>query len=165
MAVLTVLHILNLDITKACESIRCFTPLPHRIEFIGNYNGVDYYDDSISTIPESCIGAIETVPNIDTIIIGGKDRNIDYTKLINYLNNNSVPNIICMPDSGYRIASQLINCNYKVVSNLEEAVKEAIMVTKKGRACVLSPAASSYGFFKNYIERGNEFRRLVKELN
>jgi UDP-N-acetylmuramoylalanine--D-glutamate ligase len=165
MAVLTILHILKLDIIKACESIVSFLPLPHRIEFIGNYNGIDYYDDSISTIPESCIGAIETITNIDTIIIGGKDRGIDYTLLIDYLNNNKVSNIICMPDTGHRIAEKLVNCNFIKVSNLEEAVKEAVKVTKKGSACVLSPAASSYGFFKNYIERGNEFKRLVEENN
>jgi UDP-N-acetylmuramoylalanine--D-glutamate ligase len=165
MAVLTVSHILKLDIDIVSNSINNFSPLPHRIEFIGNYNGVDYYDDSISTIPESCIGAIETVTNIDTIIIGGKDRGIDYSKLIDYLNNRKVPNIICMPDTGNIVAEKLIGCHFIKVANLEEAVREAVRVTKKGSACVLSPAASSYGFFKNYIERGNEFKRLIEELN
>jgi UDP-N-acetylmuramoylalanine--D-glutamate ligase len=165
MAVLTVSHILKLNIDIVCKSINNFSPLPHRIEFIGNYNGVDYYDDSISTIPESCIGAIETVSNIDTIIIGGKDRGIDYTKLIDYLNDKKVPNIICMPDTGYIVAERLVDCHFIKVANLEEAVKEAVKVTKKGSACVLSPAASSYGFFKNYIERGNEFKRLIEKLN
>lgn len=165
MALFAISFILNLDREKIVESIKTYVTLPHRLENIGIYNDVEYIDDSISTIPESCIGAIETINNIDTIIIGGKDRGISYKKLIDYMNTRKDLNIICMPDTGYAIADAIDSDKCYKVNNLEEAVRFAIKVTKKGKACVLSPAASSYGFFKNYIERGNEFKRLVKELN
>jgi UDP-N-acetylmuramoylalanine--D-glutamate ligase len=165
MAVLATSDILNLNISKVIESIKLFVPLPHRLEYIGKYDKVDYYDDSISTIPESCISAMDAIENVDTIIIGGKDRGIDYTKLIDYLNSHDIANIICMPNTGHLVADQSNNTKCIKVSNLEEAVKIAKKVTKKGKACVLSPAASSYGFFKNFVERGNEFQRLVKDQN
>jgi UDP-N-acetylmuramoylalanine--D-glutamate ligase len=165
MALFAVSDIFNLNKEKVVESIKTYATLPHRLENIGIYNEVEYFDDSISTIPESCIGAIETIKNIDTIIIGGKDRGISYKKLIDYISTKKDLNIICMPDTGYIIADAINSDKCYKVNNLEEAVRCAVKVTKKGKACVLSPAASSYGFFKNYIERGNEFRRLVKELN
>lgn len=165
MAAFAVADIYHYDNESVIKSIKTFKTLPHRLEFIGTFNDVSYYDDSISTIPESCIAAIETIPLVDTIIIGGKDRGIDYTKLIDYINNNNVGNVICMPTSGHLIADQVTNNNIIKVADLKEAVEQAVKVTKKGHACVLSPAASSYGFFKNFVERGNEFQRLVKELN
>ena len=69
-----------------------------------------------------------------------------------------------MPDTGFRIAKSLTNNNLNVVEvkDLEEAVKLSKEITKKGTICLLSPAAASYGFFKNFEERGNKFKELVK---
>ena len=105
----------------------------------------------------------KALEKVDTLIIGGMDRGIDYKELIDFLNKGNVENIICMPTTGHDIAKALINQKTYIVETLEEAVKIAKDVTKKEGICLLSPAAASYGFFKNFEERGDMFQKYVKE--
>lgn len=162
MFVLMVSCIMNLDTDLTKQAIDEFMPLEHRMEYVGKFDGVDYYNDSIATIPESTINAIETLKNVNTILVGGKDRGVELTELINYLNNSNIENIICLPKTGEYIAPKMIGKNVFLVENLEQAVKIAKEKTKKNTICLLSPAASSYGYFKNFEERGKIFKELVK---
>lgn len=163
MFILGVCQILNLDIKKVINSIKEFKPLEHRMEFVANINGVDYYNDSIATIPESTIDAVNAIKNVNTIIVGGKDRGVNLTELINFLKTSNIENIICLPKTGEYIKEGLENSNKKVyfTNELEEAVNIAKKVTKKNTVCLLSPAASSYGYFKNFEERGKLFKKYV----
>lgn len=153
------------------SALRTYRPLPHRLELFGTFRGVKYYDDSISTIPATTIAALETVSDADTVIIGGIDRGIDYAPLISYLSESKVPHIILMEFTGARINEEIMTGNMELynsgrlilVDDLKEAVKKAKEVTGEGRSCILSPAAASYGIFKNFEERGEVFKRLVKE--
>lgn len=162
MFALKVAKILNLDINKAITSISEFKPLAHRLELVGTYNGVTYYDNSIATIPMATIEAVKALKNVDSLIIGGMDRGIDYTPLIEFINKSDISNIICMPTTGHNIAKSLKTEKTFIVETLEEAVSIAKEVTKKGSICLLSPAAASYGFFKDFEERGNKFQELIK---
>lgn len=164
MFAITVAKILNLDLNKAAETIYNFEPLAHRMEFVGEIDGVKYYNDSIATIPASTINGVETLKNVNTLIIGGKDRGIDYTDFAEFLSSANIKNLICLPDTGWKIADMISNENMKkyIANNMQEAVKFAKKVTEKGTICLLSPAASSYGFYKNFEERGNLFKELVK---
>lgn len=159
--VLRVSIILDLDLDKVRESIRVFKPLEHRMEYFGTYNNVKYYDDAIATIPEATINCIEALGSVDTLIFGGLDRGISYDMFIDYLNKSNVDNLIAMPDTGYKIADKIVNKKVFKVETLEEAVKIAKEVTKK--ICLLSPAAPSYNAFKNFEEKGNIFKELVKK--
>ena len=161
----TVAKIMNLDMKKANEDIYNFAPLEHRMEFVAEIDGVKYYNDSIATIPASTINGVETLKNVNTLIIGGKDRGIDYSEFAEFLGNTNIEHLICLPDTGWKIADMVVNENMEkfIVNNMEEAVKFAKQVTKKGTSCLLSPAASSYGFFKNFKERGNLFKKFVLE--
>lgn len=163
MFILGVCQILNLDIKKVINSIKEFKPLEHRMEFVANINGVDYYNDSIATIPESTIDAVNAIKNVNTIIVGGKDRGVNLTELINFLKTSNIENIICLPKTGEYIKEGLESSNKKVyfTNELEEAVNIAKKVTKKNTVCLLSPAASSYGYFKNFEERGKLFKKYV----
>ena len=166
MFAVTVAKIMNLDLKKATQDIYNFAPLEHRMEFVGEIDGVKYYNDSIATIPASTINGVETLKNVNTLIIGGKDRGIDYSEFAEFLGNTDIEHLICLPDTGWKIADMVVNEKMEVfiVHNMEEAVSFAKEVTKKGTCCLLSPAASSYGFFKNFKERGNLFKKLVLEL-
>lgn len=150
------------DLDKAVESISSFNVLEHRMEYVKTVKGVRYINDSISTIPLATINAVNTF-NADTVIIGGMDRGINYDILVDFLNGGKVENIICLPDSGYRIADMLnTKANVYRVKDMEEAVAKAFDVAK--HCCVLSPAAASYGFYKNFEERGRHFKELVNKL-
>ena len=155
------------------EGLKTYETLPHRLQRIGVVNGVTYYDDSISTIDETTIQALNTLKNAGTVIIGGMDRGISYKALEEYLSTSTVENIILMEATGLRMYEE-IKKNYpdfnrmdriKVVPHLEDAVKAAKELTKEGQSCVMSPAAASYGIFKNFEERGDVFRKLVLEGN
>ncbi len=163
---LTIISILNLDIEEAIATIPSFKGLPHRMEYIGTFNNISYYDDSIATSIPSVIFAINTLKNVDTVIIGGMDRGLNYTDLVNYLNKSSVTNILLLPDTNIRINKLFENVstnkNVLIVKDMVEAVKIAKEITNKGMSCLLSPAAASYGFYKNFEERGDHFQKLVK---
>ncbi|MBR2588464.1 MAG: UDP-N-acetylmuramoyl-L-alanine--D-glutamate ligase [Bacilli bacterium] len=164
MFAVTVAKIMNLDLKKAMNDIYNFSPLPHRMEFVGEFQGVKYYNDSIATIPASTINGLKTLKDVNTLIIGGKDRGIDYNEFAKFLETTNIEHLICLPDTGWSIAEMVVNENMEVykVENMKMAVEIAKTVTRRGMVCLLSPAASSYGFFKNFEERGNLFKELVK---
>lgn len=163
MFTLVVSEILKLDLNKSINSINNFKTLKHRLEFVGNFDGINYYDNSIATVPMATIEAIKALKNVDTLIIGGMDRGIDYTDFIKYLDSSDISNIVCMPKTGHDIAKKLKNKKTFIVDTLEEAVDISKKVTGKNMSCLLSPAAASYGFFKNFEEKGDLFQKLVKQ--
>lgn len=163
MFVLGISEILDLDINKTIKSISEFKTLEHRLELVGKFDDVLYYDNSIGTIPMATIEAVKALKHVDTLIIGGMDRGLDYSDFINFLNNSDINNIICMPKTGHDIAKKLREEKCYIVDTLEEAVNTAKKVTKKGKICLLSPAAASYGFFKNFEEKGNLYKKLVMQ--
>ena len=151
-------------------ALKTYEPLPHRLQNIGTYGGITFYDDSISTIGETTIQGMKSLPQVGTILLGGMDRGVDYTELARYLLISKVKNIILMPDTGKRI-QQLLSVlskgtfnekNILLAETLKEAVELAKKVTEKGEICLLSPGAASYGFFKNFEERGEYFQRYVR---
>lgn len=151
------------------EALKSYEPLPHRLQFIGVQSGIKWYDDSISTIDETTIQALNTLNDADTVIIGGMDRQISYAALEEYLSGSGVSNIILMEESGRRIYDEIVKMGeafsmpwrLQWAEHLEDAVRLARKLTRPGKSCVMSPAAASYGIFKNFEDRGEAFRRLV----
>lgn len=163
MFILAVSEILKLDLNKTIKTLKTTEPLEHRMEYVGKYNEIEFYNDSIATIPIATINCINTLKNVNTLICGGMDRGVDQKELIDFLNVSNVENIICMPETGNIIYSALnSNKNKFKVNTLEEAVEIAKMKTKKNSICLLSPAASSYNCFKNFEEKGKRYKELVK---
>lgn len=164
MFVLTIASILHLDLERAGSVIKEFHGLKYRMEFICNSHGIDFYNDTIATIPDATISAIKAIPNMETVIIGGLDRGIDYQGFINFLKDSSIKSIICMPTTGTMIGKILEEKSSKHIyyaDTLEDAYHISLEVTSEGGACILSPAAASYEFFKNFEEKGKAFEELV----
>ena len=163
MFVMGVAKILGLDLEKAKESIANFGGLKYRMECIGKYDGIIFYNDTIATIPEATINAIKALKTVDSLIFGGMDRNIDYSEFVKFLENSEISNLICMPTTGNKIG-KLLEKKKKVfyADTLEKAHEIAVKETKKDMICLLSPAAASYEFFKNFEEKGKKFEEIVK---
>jgi len=164
---LTIAGVLKLDSKKTSDAIYNFKPLEHRIELVGKYNGITYYNDSISTIPEATISCVKALKNVNTLIIGGMDRGINYSLFEEYLISCNIENIICMYETGEKIYDKIklkIPNERKIylANNLNEAVEIAKKVTKENGICAMSPAAASYGHFKNFEERGRLFKEYIK---
>lgn len=166
--VMFVARLYNLDLDIASTSINSFKSLEHRLEEVGNFNGINYYNDTIATIPNATINGIKAIGNVDTLIFGGMDRGIDYTDLVNFLRDSSIKNLICMPDTGTKIGHiiEADDCKKNIffVDTLDEAVEVAGRVTEKGKSCLLSPAASSYNCFKNFEEKGKYYKEKIYSL-
>ena len=167
LIVLYICNLLNIDIDNFYNNLKTYQPLSHRIEFIGNYNNIDYYDDSISTTAESTIAAINSIDNLDTIILGGLDRNINYQLLIDTLLSSNINNIILIYASGLRIYQQISklkhNKNIIYKDNLKQATQISKQVTKQNYSCILSPAAASYGDFIDFKDRGLQYKKFIKD--
>jgi UDP-N-acetylmuramoylalanine--D-glutamate ligase len=164
MVCLTISKILKLNMAKAAETVATFEPLEYRLQNIGTVDNITYYTDTLATIPEATIEAIDTIPNVNTLIFGGMDRGINYDKLIEYLKTCQVTNFICMPTTGHDIGhtiGEIPGKNFYYVETLEEAVNLAKQVTKPNTCCLLSPAASSYAYFKNYADKGDKYKEFV----
>ncbi len=150
------------------QSLTTFKTLAHRLQFLGSLDGVDYYDDSISTTVESAISAIKAIPNAGTILLGGMDRGIDYDPLVAFLQTRSLEHIILMYDSGKVILEKLkaaTNDEFMTHVHYIEELADACTYVKenasKGTAVILSPASASYGHFKNFEQRGDFFKEHI----
>ena len=156
-------EVFGLDPDEVKKSIETFTGLHHRLEFVGNFDGIDFYNDSISTIPQATIQAATSIQNTGTLLIGGMDRGIDYTTLIAFIKEHSEYQYICAYESGRRIYDEVGDLPYcHLVSDIKESVEMARKITPKGKACIMSPAAASYTHFKDFEARGEKFCQLVK---
>jgi len=154
------------------EAVGGFRGLPHRLESAGTYNGITFYDDSIATVPDATLAALEALgPSVQTLILGGYERNLDFSELGSRLPSN-VKTVILFPPTGDRIwkAIETHSKNPTLpepffVSDMEQAVKIAYQRTAPGAICLLSPAAPSFGIFKDYRDRGDSFKAFVRKLS
>ena len=95
------------------------------------------------------------------------DRGIDYSEFIEFLRNSDISNLICMPTTGTNIGKLLEDTSKNILytSTLEEAYEFSKKYTAEGMSCLLSPAAASYEFFKNFEEKGAKFESIVRNDN
>lgn len=152
---------------EACEAaVRNFKGIEHRMEKVGTFKGITFYNDCIATIPHAVLCAVAAIGTVGTLIVGGKDRGIAYNGFVADLQNSQISTIIGTPETGHAIvhaleaagAPQRVLC----AADLEEAVQLAYQYTEAGKACLLSPAASSYNVYKNFEEKGRHYKALVK---
>jgi len=168
MAAIIVCKILKVDNIHIRKILKSFKSLPHRLQRIGTYKSITFFDDSISTIPQATIAAINTLgEDVETLILGGYDRGLDFTSLSEKIARSKIKNIILFPTSGKRIIKSVLknspSIKYFFVNSMESAIDIAFKNTGKRKICLLSPASPSYGIFKNYKDRGNTFIKEIKE--
>ena len=162
---LAVARVFGVDDDSVRNAIKGFKGIEHRMEFVGKFNGVSYYNDSIATIPTAVMGAIKALKNVETLIFGGLDRGIDYEEFTEFLIKSDIKNLIGLPETGHdilddvKLHNTLVNAIY--AENMEDAVINAVRETKENGVCLFSPAAASYNFYKNFEEKGRHFKELV----
>jgi UDP-N-acetylmuramoylalanine--D-glutamate ligase len=171
LAAITAASLCDVPAAAIRDAVRSFIALPHRLERAGTYKGITFYDDSIATVPEATLAALEALgSDVQTLVLGGHERNLDFNDLGAKL-PASVRTVILFPPTGERIwkAIETLSKNPLpqafFVSQMEEAVKIAYEHTSPGGICLLSPASPSFGTFKNYRERGDSFKTFVRKLS
>lgn len=180
MAAVSVGKILNVPLKKIKQAVKSFKPLAHRLELAGKYRGIEFYNDSLATVPQATEKALEALgQKVETLILGGFDRGkIDFSSLAKTILKKRIKTIIFL-DRGSEF-SQSVDTGKKIwekilllkrtnlpksffTPSMQTAVKIAYKSTKKEGVCLLSPAAPSFNLFQDYRERGNLFKRLVKK--
>ena len=167
-AALCACYAFGLTIDELIPHLYTFKPLEHRQEYVGTFNGVKFYNDSISTIPQATIAALNTIKNVNFLLLGGFDRGIDYEPLAEFLKYNVLSYILITGDAGRSIKKQLQNVGYEgEVLEYEDMQSAFILInkySKEGDVCLLSPAAASYDRYKNFEERGKVFKEFANNF-
>lgn len=144
-----------------------YAGIEHRMEKVGTFQGITFYNDCIATIPHAVMCAVEALGNVGTLIVGGKDRGLDYSDFVTTLQNSKITTIIGTPATGHAIVHALGSTGTAqrtfAAADLDEAVRLAYQYTETGKACLLSPAASSYNVYKNFEEKGRHYKSLVRK--
>jgi UDP-N-acetylmuramoylalanine--D-glutamate ligase len=167
---LAVLDGMGVDVIGLRETIeaavRSFAGLPHRLAEIADPSGLTFVDDTLSTSPYAAMHAIEAYENRPlTVLVGGTDRGLDYTPLREFLAERELT-VIGLPDSGPRILealARLPRVRTEPAEDLVDAVRLARKVTPAGGVVLLSPAAPSYGRFRNFEHRSEAFAQAVRD--
>jgi UDP-N-acetylmuramoylalanine--D-glutamate ligase len=169
-AALTALEESGAEVRSVVSALPAFRPLRHRLELVGDAGGVSFVNDSIATIPEATMAALDALEGRPVVLIaGGFDRGQDYGPLARRLRRDrGVLAVVTLPPSGNRLAGELTALPgappVLPAADLQEAVRLARAHTEPGSVMLLSPGAPSYGAFRDFEERGDAFRALVADL-
>jgi UDP-N-acetylmuramoylalanine--D-glutamate ligase len=166
-AALAVLKVIGADVPASARATGSFQSLPHRLQHLGERNGVQFVNDSIASSPVATAAALRALSHRPvTLIIGGLDRGLDWTPYMKAFESGMPRAIIAMPDNGPQIIKALRNAGlvaeqgFYEVAGLAEAVERAEKVTEAGGVVLLSPGAPSFGQFEDYRDRGRQFARF-----
>lgn len=147
------------------ESMGNFSNIPHRLEHVAKISGIDYINDSKATNINSTWYALESMCTPVVLILGGVDKGNDY-EMLKDLVKSKVKAIVCLGKDNKRI-HEAFEDDVEIIVNTfsaNEAVQVAYHLAKKGDSVLLSPACASFDLFKNYEDRGDQFKAAVKEL-
>ncbi len=160
------------DMDIAVDAIKEFKPVEHRIEFIRELDGVKWYNDSASSSPSRTLSGINAFKEDIILIAGGYDKNLDYTPLAKPIIKKVKSLILIGQTSGkifdvvkLELERENKELDIHMCETLEETVNLAKKVAKPGQVVLFSPASASFDMFKNFADRGNQFKELVKKIN
>ena len=159
------------DIETAVEAIKEFKPVEHRIEFVEEIDGVKWYNDSASSSPSRTLSGLNAFKEKIVLIAGGYDKNLDYKPLAKPIIDKVKTLILIGQTSGkiYDAVKEELerenkNLNIYMCETLEETIPIAKKNAKNGDVVLFSPASASFDMFKNFADRGNQFKKLVRTL-
>lgn len=165
LAAVGLAHVMGMPIEAMKRALSSFGGYEHRIEYVGNFKGVDYYNDSKATNPEASIPAIKAMRLPTVLIAGGMDKASDYGAWIESF--QTIKHVVLLGETKHAIAeclSHLSKVPYTLVADLEAAVDLARSLAGPGDCVLLSPACASWDMFESFEARGNLFKALVKAI-
>ena len=147
---------------QAAEALASFAPLDHRLQPIADPSGVTFVNDSLSTSPFAAIEALKSFdPSLVVLLVGGQDRGVDYAPLADHLAQHPVAAVIGLPPSGPRILSELRDVPTQLADDMRDAVDRARRAAPERGIVLLSPAAPSYGIYRDFADRAADFERAI----
>jgi UDP-N-acetylmuramoylalanine--D-glutamate ligase len=157
------------SLDKAKAVLSSFSGLEHRLELVRTLDGIKYYDDSFGTTPETAVVAIEAFQEPKVVILGGSDKGTSFDDLADAITKNNVKHVLTIGVTGPAIAALLRQRGYAGVTegltNMTDMVAEARKIAETGDIVLLSTGCASFGLFKNYKDRGEQFKQAVLALS
>lgn len=167
LAAIAAAKIMGVETQSIVAALTAFKGVRHRIELVGEVDGVAYIDDSKGTNVDATVKAVGCMKRETVLLLGGKNKGYDYSRLFAVLKKSSVVHAVLYGENRY----QLLKCareqafeRVTVCNRFEFAVKIAAMVAKSGQTVLLSPASASFDEFASYEERGEAFVQIVRTL-
>lgn len=170
----TVAKQLGIEDAAILQAIKTFQPLSHRLELVGGkaFDEIFFYDDALATLPEATIEAINALGDkVETILLGGAERKQHFAELGRVIVASQIKNVILFPVTGARIWDAIQTANktgrpiqHFAVERMDEAVRLSYANTQKGKAVLMSSASPSFGLFKDYVDKANQFHGAVKRF-
>lgn len=163
-------EIIKLQPKAIQEAINTFKGVPHRLELVSEKHGVRWYNDSIATAPERTLAAIESFTEPIILLLGGKDKNLPWDRLVLSI-HQQVDHVVLFGADAQKIEAALVKSDgisrpYSIdrTLGLDDAIQVAYRIAQAGDVVLLSPGATSYDEFKDFEERGERFRLCVHQL-
>lgn len=166
MAAILITRRLGVPMEQILRTVKSFQAVEHRVEFVKNVAGVDYYNDSKGTNPDAAIKGIQSMSRRTVLIGGGYDKGGDFDEWIDSF-EGKVKRLILLGATKERIAETAKAhgfTDYEFVESLEEAVQRSAAIAEEGEAVLLSPACASWDMFASYEQRGTLFKEYVRSL-
>jgi UDP-N-acetylmuramoylalanine--D-glutamate ligase len=156
---------MGISADAVCETLRAFPGVEHRIEFVCEFDGVRYINDSKGTNPDSTIKAMAAMTRPTVLILGGFDKHSDFHELFEQFRGSQLKAIVVLGETKQKILDTARDTGYlgycHATGTFEEAVSCARTLAAPGDAVLLSPACASWGMFENFEQRGRVFKELV----
>ncbi len=154
----------NLDPVR--RAVRDFRGLEHRLEYAGEIDGAKYYDDSFSTTPETAMAAIASFAGPKVLILGGSDKKSNYTELGRAVARGNVREVVLAGQMAGKLREALTASGFTAIrrggSTMDEIMDDVKIAARPGDVVLLSPACASFDMFRNYKDRGDQFKAAVK---
>lgn len=147
------------------DAVKNFAPPAHRLEFVAEVSGVSYFDDSKATTPHAVAAALESFSEKVILLLGGRNKQIDFRPLAKVIQAKA-KTVLCFGEARYEIAEQL--ASQKLKPRLAERMQDAVLLARRialpGEVVLLSPGCASFDEFRDYKERGERFKELVRSF-
>jgi len=163
LAAICVGAVMGCDAVSIAKAVLNFKAVEHRLEYVATIRGVEYYNDSKATNVDATIKALESFPANVHLILGGKDKDSDYTQL-NDLLQQRVNRVYTIGAAAEKIESQIKGVEVDHSETLETALRRASAIAAAGDVVLLAPACASFDQFQNYEHRGRVFKEVVHTL-
>lgn len=171
MAAIGAAHAMSVELSDTQEALHEFAGVEHRLELVGELEGVKYYNDTAATIPDAAMSSIDSFEQSLILIAGGNDKELDFSEFAKKIIEKTKKTFLIKGSATDKIVSEIekINHNWlvenvEIVSSMQEVVEKAKLFAQHGDVVLLSPGAASFGMFNNEFDRGEQFRREVVNL-
>lgn len=171
MAAVGATYVFGVKVEDIRKAVAGFLGIPHRLEFVTNFKGVKYYNDTAATIPDAAIQSLDCFNEPIVLIAGGSDKKLEFSSFGKEIAKKAKKVILLQGTATEKLLSEIKKTDNEnnlgeilVADSMEKAVELASQISKEGDVVLLSPGAASFGLFLNEFDRGDKFREAVKKL-